>query len=80
LSSDSIFACCVGFVVSRCVLKEHPPTHLGRGHHRILFCVFGGEIGTTAEYFARNFTAPIHPPLVAVFGASYMHVMYILYQ
>jgi hypothetical protein len=61
LSSDSIFACCVGFVVSRCVLREHPPTHLGRGHHGILVCVLGGEIGTTAKYFGRNLRLPFTP-------------------
>jgi hypothetical protein len=32
--------------------------------------VVGSDFGTAAKYFKRNFTAPIHPPLVAVFGPS----------
>jgi hypothetical protein len=30
--------------------------------------VFGGNFETAVKYFARNLTAPIHPPLVAVLG------------
>jgi hypothetical protein len=36
----------------------------------LFLCLFGGEFGTAVEYFARNFTTPIHPPLVAVSGPS----------
>jgi hypothetical protein len=32
--------------------------------------VFDGDIGTATKYFEKKFTAPIHPPLVAVFGPS----------
>ena len=60
LSSVLFSVCCVGFVVSRCVPREHPRTHFGSWTSRCLFHVFGGDFGTTAKSFTRNFMAPIH--------------------
>jgi hypothetical protein len=32
--------------------------------------VVGGDFGTAAKYFRRNFTAPIHPPLDRELGTQ----------
>jgi hypothetical protein len=35
------------------------------------YCLpFGGDFGTVASYFRKKFLAPIHTPLVAIFGPS----------
>jgi len=38
----------VCFVVSRCVPREHPPIHLGRGHHDSLASCLEVIFGTAA--------------------------------
>ena len=35
----------LAFVVPRFVLREHPPTHLGRGHHGVCFTCLAVIIG-----------------------------------
>jgi hypothetical protein len=47
-------------VLFRFVPREHPPSHLGYGHHVGALHIWR-EFGTAVKYFARNFTAPIHP-------------------
>jgi len=70
LSSDSFLVGCIGFVVSRCVPREHPPLIWV-----VDITVFGLRVwrwfwDSGRKSFERNFTALIHPPLVAVFGPS----------
>ena len=72
LSSDSFLVGCVGFVVSCCVSREHPPTHLGCGHHGVCFTylavILGPRPNISKEILWLPFTTP--PPLVVVFGPS----------
>jgi len=55
LSSDSFLVGCVGFVVSRCVPKEHPPTYLGRGHHGVWFASLAVILGQWPKKFQKKF-------------------------
>ena len=70
LSSDSFLVGCVGFVVSRCVPKEHPATLLARGH-----CVSCILCLTVILEQQANILEEIYgfhlPPLVAVLGPSH---------
>lgn len=68
---------CLGcFLVSHCVLREHPPTHLDHGRHNIRFTCLTVILGELSKKFQKKFTALIHLPLVAVFyPSSFTQVM-----
>ena len=70
LSSDLFLVGCVGFVVSRCVPREHQPTHLSRGHHGIWFARLAVILGQRPKKFRKKIYGSHSPPLVAVFGPS----------
>jgi len=55
LSSDSFLVGCVGFVVSCCVSREHPPTHLGCGHHGVWFASLAVILGQWPKKFRKKF-------------------------
>ena len=62
--------CSVCFVVTRCVLREHPPFSRVVVITSIVYAFLGIDIGTVVEDFKRNLRLPFTPPLVTVSGPS----------
>jgi hypothetical protein len=59
-SSDSRSVSCVSFVVSGCVLREHPPTQLGRGYHGVCFACSAVILGQRPNISRLSFTLSCH--------------------
>jgi len=53
LSSDSFFVCYIGFVVSHCVPREHPPNHLCHGHHGVWFACLAVSLRQWSKSFVK---------------------------